>query len=1264
MSSELVSMIDGMSQNERLIPALDPAHVPLEDRDLPDLLSYVAEISAQLTFYDQSNQPAGNWASFIRSDINILIALIARFDLAGAINEFFKLESHLDKAAGDPAVLEALRQIFQFIFEMNAMLIGLYESLASAKNTDGFPISPDVFQRPFTDEIGKLRRYNLEAYDNFDTWFIIDSQFERFNTNYKKNWHRIFDDGASVKEKSVNAFGALKELFEMLRSRFNELYSASIFYIRHNDLSSKKYPPHVAMLITFLNLFGSLKQPLNGLVKKHLDFYYQQRLGLFPAKAIGDKVHVVFEPAPNAENILLERGTELTGEAADKARVSYLLDDDLLITQTVIRQLKTIYVAEHTQYSSGNRRTKTGANASNTRIPELHVYKSSNERLPKWPVLGEDQALLRDDVNTMQDAEIGFLLSSPVLYQPSGYRIITAKIELDEQAFRDISAYMLNYERRSRTTGASYKLLANAFLIYLSGPSGWDLAAKFKVFLNDKKKRIDISIFLESSQPPVVVCNEAIHGQIYNVKWPALKIMVNNNAGHNPLTFLPKALITRVTVHAAVKDNRDLSIQNNNGPLSTANPFQPFGPLAPAGSYMELRNTNIFNKYLSSASLKLEWEGLPDLPGGWDLYYDAYHQAITNSSFRVKIAAVRDRINADNAEEMPLFETVFDNDGNEVLKNTTLFEDIDVKKWALGNTPLFDAEAGNSFSANREGTVRIELTAPSVGFGSSIFSPLFSEVAVHNSKWYRSKKPLPLPPYIPVLRSVTVDYTMQHTEDLLSAAADDIAGAELRFIHLHPFGYEEIYPRNKGREHFLLPQYEKGQNLFIGLEGLTAHAELSILFQMEEASFAGNSEDFQKLNWFYLHRNNWLPLEILYDSTDSFIQSGIVKLAISSNHQKNDNTVFPGTLQWIRACRSLSDIYSPDVTGIFLHAGSATRVPDQNMETSLIGPGILQSFRKPIKEIQAIRQPFSSFGGKPAETLTGYYTRVSERLRHRQRLLNPIDIEQAILENYPQIQMAKCIRSTATDLDFKDGYRLPDIRVILIPARKHALSDKPKVSSAVLRDVKAFLESSLSPFVTVSVQNPVYETVKVVARVRFIKKRAADTGLYKKKLDDDIKQYLCPWLFSSDYDFNIGSRLLITDLLNFIKKRDYIKEVDSFSVVHFFKYYDDENNRLAHGVRDYAGSRLSHVEGYFPGSVFFPSSNHAIDVVDGGDTAGTDESKMLYKPASRIGIGHLAIGDELLVQDQEITNAFSTEMNNFKKPAKRFNWVINRQSIN
>ncbi len=107
--------------------------------------------------------------------------------------------------------------------------------------------------------------------------------------------------------------------------------------------------PHVALFLTFLRLLDQIKQPMNELVSRHLNFYYRERLGLKPKGPVPDQVHVIVGLAPGATQMKLDKGTALlAGSDQEGNERVYTTNKEVVISHAQVRELKTVFVDKRT----------------------------------------------------------------------------------------------------------------------------------------------------------------------------------------------------------------------------------------------------------------------------------------------------------------------------------------------------------------------------------------------------------------------------------------------------------------------------------------------------------------------------------------------------------------------------------------------------------------------------------------------------------------------------------------------------------------------------------------------------------------------------------------------------------------------------------------------------------------------------------------------------------------------------------------------------
>ncbi len=151
--------------------------------------------------------------------------------------------------------------------------------------------------------------------------------------------------------------------------------------------------------------------------------------------------------------------------------------------------------------------------------------------------------------------------------------------------------------------------------------------------------------------------------------------------------------------------------------------------------------------------------------------------------------------------------------------------------------------------------------------------------------------------------------------------------------------------------------------------------------------------------------------------------------------------------------------------------------------------------------------------------------------------------------------------------------------------------------------------------------------MKVVCKVRFNGNHDnQNENLYLQMLHEDIKRYLCPWLFGEVANFKVGSVLYRSEILNFINRLPYIDYVTGFSLVHFYYEKHPRTGQITACITDTAVDERPFIRVSVPEGVFIPSSEHLITVLP----------ELLYEDPVPLGIQGLEVGDELLIgKDQD-----------------------------
>ncbi|GLH76295.1 hypothetical protein SSBR45G_12030 [Bradyrhizobium sp. SSBR45G] len=629
-----------------------------------------------------------------------------------------------------------------------------------------------------------------------------------------------------------------------------------------------------------------------------------------------------------------------------------------------------------------------------------------------------------------------------------------------------------------------------------------------------------------------------------------------------------------------------LVLENDLGPLDGKRPFEPFGPQPEAGAMLWVGHPDLLNKRLRAARLRLDWMGGP---ANLKETYKAYQL----DPFTTKVSLISGPSITPQGDASALFiSDPADRSGRtqDASKPQTLKID-NISDTVL---PYAVPPAAAASARNLPHALRLEL---SVGFGHRDYPALAATKAIalavdaavfaKNGGTINAASYAVGLPYTPKLKSLTLDLLAGHEiriEAYQQGPSSDMV------LHLHPFGTAEASAAASGVP--LLPDYGNEGELLIGLDGLRPPETLSLLFQMAEGS-ADADVDHPQIRWSVLDQNGWaeLPGEaVLQDGTRGLINSGIITFALP---QASPDARLPLGPYWLRASVPVGARAVCDTIAIHPQAALATRELADTAAVDLtpLPPKAIKALFAPLPGVAAVRQPYASFGGRPAEDPAAFYASSSERLRHKQRAVTAWDYERLVLRRFPEIYKVKCLPATSNEAAIDERDALGLVRLVVIPnIRGKSLFDpfEPKASSALLADIADYLAPLLPGSARLSVENARYVQVRIRVGVRFVDQ--SNPALWKQRLGDDLNRFLSPWAFDDGADIMIGRRIYASSIVNFIDQRAY---VDYVAGIKLFSSEDGETFTLAAPGRpdgDSVGSER-------PDAVLVAARRHEIDLI-------------------------------------------------------------------
>lgn len=1305
----------GEAQTTRAAPALAPSSATVDERGLPEMLAYLAELARLIGFVDEQGRPAGDWTSFLLRDASFLLAQVCATTADALTAEVAPaLQNQLDETAralpADPsgaaveasvtdptagpvrgrngmtAQSSALARIFAL-----ARRIDAWYRAASQIESAGLGGHP--FKRNLEQVIGQdLSRYTREIGEDSTLGPLWRRLAERADVRFAEIWSTDSERGAV--NFDADALDSVEAAF---RRSLDNLAALARRYLESELQDDGRHAPQAGLLIAFVKLLGIVQGELNTFTERHLEFYLRDVLRLAPQPSQPDSTFVAFTPAPGAAPVVLDAGTRLAaGTDAAGAAIEFATDSGLVVTQAQIARLMALKI----DYASSD--ASEGATSSGDApvpIASVEAYPCADSvdglGLPLidtalgWPPFGPPRAAAVAAGNTAPDAQLGFVVASPLLLLEGGERTIRLAFAYEEAAAEPdtppaggepgsqpsplprsttaspkaatgsdtaagAAASAPSASQRLEQLAADYagwltqrqdgaavspdtvieSLLADACLVTLSGAKGW-FAPQSARLVAAGNGMLELVVELSAAAPGVVAnAALALDAASGEPPLPLLKVVMNPQSAVYGYSFFEALSATRLNLSVNVRGLSSATVQSNLGPIAIGKPFQPFGPAPMLGSFLQISAPEIACKPISGIGMTIDWLNLPS--GGFAAYYEGYPPEADGTRLaRASFKATLSR-----------HDGIAWRDASEAGGPVALFAPAAKNGFTSASAPDRAAPStrfafvgvghGDSLGANEEiGALRVTLAAPDGAFGYDVYSRALAEAVLANARAnHRANKadlvPIPNPPWVPTASSIAIDYTAQAT---LSFDAPEHGGM-LRFYALAPFGHVRV--RHRFEPHFAPPGVRGA--LCLGLAGVAPgdtftllvqladrHAPQQIDFTRDSAAGQGAGEPGGALQWCYLADNRWQRFrqeDVLSDTTYGLTSSGIVALTLPPRLDTR-TTLMPAGFAWIAAMRSEPLDEIGNIVALMPNAVTARRVTDGQTVIANLPAGAIAGLATKLPAIKAVAQPIATVGGAPAETTATFATRVAERLRHKQRAIQPYDYERLVLESFSEIAQVKCIGPGNSD-GYSGAARLSagDVVLVVTPASVASTSASASgatglsfVPQATMRAVLDTLRPYVSPFLRrLTVRNPSYEQVRVVAAVRL--KSGKSATYYLNELAAGLDGALAPWRTQAAGRQPIGYGAIDGNAVaSFIRQRDYIAELVEF---HIEVIYNVSADGAGNDWRVLWFDQNQPVRPSTPWSVLVPADAHRLGLAGGGPD-----------PAPA-GIGSYTIGDDFV----------------------------------
>jgi len=416
MGTTNYNYLNGTSYSNRMTQYLMPDTVDIDGRSIADFLAITSEYAKMIRLYDLDGNHEEDWSAVFEKDISIFLANIMTFRLDLVESKLQQITvqfgkynmNSLDKA------IDLLKVLLKLILKLLLQINEWYMHSFFLRNIGQETEIELIIERSILSELGektrKLYAYVLSMPELLLVWNKLgcSSSFHEIWKLDQRNPIRLLQ-GNTPKEQILYAS---KELRMILRSAIlstayviNQtpvLFEKSIYF-------KNNHQPDIGLFITFLRLFKKAQSYLNQVTKRHLDYYYQDILGLHPKNETSNQAYVHFSLSKQFEayhlhkHTLLNAGINASGEPSN-----YQTDETIIINPAKIVALKSLFLEQNPAFGvSSSYKLISNVYTSSVNVDENHQLYLEGEQVKKWKLFGEDQINIDEIRRQMEMAKLG-----------------------------------------------------------------------------------------------------------------------------------------------------------------------------------------------------------------------------------------------------------------------------------------------------------------------------------------------------------------------------------------------------------------------------------------------------------------------------------------------------------------------------------------------------------------------------------------------------------------------------------------------------------------------------------------------------------------------------------------------------------------------------------------------------------------------------------------------------------------------------------------
>lgn len=757
-------------------------------------------------------------------------------------------------------------------------------------------------------------------------------------------------------------------------------------------------------------------------------------------------------------------------------------------------------------------------------------------------------------------------------------------------------------------------LLGDAFDIHLEtaeGPRAPDMMQVMPVQAPTADGGITLSLRYNASSPPLVGGRD-----------PTAPVLTLRHAARPrvcPVSLFEGYTVETIGLQVDVSGARKVVAFSDDGKVATDQTFQPFGARPNDGATFQVGSAEMARKPVTRVGLSLDWSDLPDPPGGFAGHYAAYGKHAQIPEPKITI----DYLSGDGWR--PVQSRAIAMVASDEITGA-LLPGWEVSGAVKGHTVAAAGEVTSSeFNARqtiRAGLIRLRLEGTGDGFNAALY-PIALVQAMRPRPIIGllpgvAARPVPKAPFVPTVSRFALSY---RAEAVLELSAPESAKRGERVVQVGPFGAVEVFPHRRSGQVRLFPKRLGYGQLCLQIAGPRATGPVTIAVNTSRGGHLRTVPAPNPLRWYYLAPAGWRPLPdtaLSSDTTAGLMRAGLVIIDLPED-AADPSPEMPSGGAWLAAVATRPDLASfPALEDITLNAvwalrtGDVARAPDTPRDWAFVPAA---------QGISAITELAAPTVLRPPEPRAAFTARVAERLRHRGRAVTAWDVERLVLQEFPEVTLAKCL----PHLTRKDPTPAPG-QMTLVALRTPEPGAAPHAPClfdvAALEQIRAFIAPLAPEFTRIDVVNPAFERLQVRARIQIRAER--EHGAMAQRLKDEINRYLSVWTAPAALQ-RFGWRLNVQLLRAHITQLSYVRRVTAFSVLHLAG--DDHQ---CHELLDTAQTKRDQRGGAY-GPLIRPRAPWALPLAAPDHFLSLTEADLSDETPVAAGIGALSVGEMLIV---------------------------------